>query len=89
MKKYTIEWSIFDNSDIVSILNSSNPEILRSVEMLSQSNQLLCFDSLDNFDGYHNGNLISRPKGSNRAFYIRNNKTEEVIAVKGTEAVSS
>ena len=89
MKKYTIEWSILDDSDLVGILKASNPEILKSVKMLSQSDQLLSFDKLEAFDGYHNGIRIFRPNGSNRAFYIKNMGTEGVIAVKGTEACSS
>jgi len=88
-KKYSIEWSIFDDVDLVNAINESYPEVLVRAKPLTLPNQLLGFDSLDFFHGYRDGHLISRPEGSRRAYYISESDEDEVIAVKGTEAGSS
>ncbi len=88
-EKYSVEWSIFDDVDLVNAINASNPEVLVRAKPLTLPNQLLGFDSLDFFHGYHDGHLISRPEGSHRAYYISKSDEDEVIAVKGTEAGSS
>ena len=87
-KKYSVEWSIFDDVDLVNTINASNPEVLVRAKPLTLPNQLLRFDSLGFFHGYRDGDLISRPEGSHRAYYISKSDEDEVIAVKGTEAGS-
>lgn len=88
-KEYSISWSALDNADLTSILKKSYPKILEQVEILSKPEKLPILDILDVFEGPYCGNEISRPEGSHRAFYLKDKASEAIIAIKGTEAVSS
>lgn len=88
-KEYSISWSAIDDADLTSILKTSYPKILKRVEMISKPEKLPFLDILDVFEGTYLGNKISRPEGSHRAFYLKDKVSEAVMAIKGTEAVSS
>ena len=89
MKEYIIEWSILDNSNMSETLGEMDRELLECLDTLCQPQQLLSCDSLEPFDGSDHANKIFRPKGSHRAFYVNYGSSNAVIAIKGTEAVSS
>jgi len=88
MTKYTIEWSVFDNHEFTSILTEYKPHILDYLSQMMKPNALLCCPSFENFyEKTYGGLTLSRPHGSNRAFYIHNSDNS-VLAVKGTEPCS-
>ena len=84
-ENYSVNWSVFDNKELTSILTKVNPDLLCDIENILIPGNLPCLDVLTPFES----KVLSRPLGSNRAFCIKNNNNESVIVVKGTEPTSS
>lgn len=82
---YSIEWTASDNKEFFSILKKDYSEIIKVLNNFSKSNKLPILDTLNSF----NSKTKSRPEGSRRAFYVKSKNSKSVVAVKGTEILSS
>ena len=82
--------SLFNRMDGLIIKNFFNlkkdySEIIKVLNNFSKSNKLPILDTLNSF----NSKTKSRPEGSRRAFYVKSKNSKSVVAVKGTEILSS
>ncbi len=84
-KEVKIIWSLKSEESLFNELKKINPGIEKIINNLVEKNMIPISDNLDDFKS----DQLERPAGSRRAFYWYFSGDENVIAIKGTEVIST